>query len=73
MNENVRLETGTVDLCRMKYILTKNEEIAEKTSLNRTILADLTNATDVMTAALNVTKRYNAPVVCYNTWSGGFI
>jgi len=62
MNEYVRLEAGSMDLCRLKYILRKNEDIAGKTGLIGAILAALTNSTAVITAGLKATKRCNAPI-----------
>ena len=62
MNENVRLEAGSIDLYRMKYILGKNEGLAGKTGLNGTKLATLTNAPDVMKAALKAAKRCDTPI-----------
>ncbi|MCK0148203.1 hypothetical protein MWU78_21330 [Arenibacter sp. F26102] len=52
MNKNVRSESEAMDLCRIKYILKKNEEITEKAGYIRTIFA-----------VLNPKKRCNAPLM----------
>ena len=52
-----RLEVGSMDLCRMKYILRKNEDIAVETTQIGAVLDTLTNFTAVIIACLKAPKR----------------